>query len=160
LNYTQKSGRNGRLYFQPCLETHNPLDLVVIMLGTNDVKIEFGPRPAVGVAEALKKYIADVQTYAHDQNSRPPRIALVSPVHIASDAPMFAEYYTAKYDQRSVDAAAQLAPEIQKLADKSDCFFFDAAQVAGPGEDGIHMSLESHKALGDALAVKIMEWLA
>ena len=33
---------NGRTYFSPCLETHMPLDLVIIMLGTNDLKPRFG----------------------------------------------------------------------------------------------------------------------
>jgi lysophospholipase L1-like esterase len=52
LEYGKKPGRNGKTYLQPCLESHNPLDLVVLMLGTNDLKIEFH-RSAQDVAEAI-----------------------------------------------------------------------------------------------------------
>src|SRR5476651_2205463 len=41
LDYDKKSGRNGKIYLIPCLESHNPIDVVVLMLGTNDLKIEF-----------------------------------------------------------------------------------------------------------------------
>ena len=31
-------GRNGSAYLLTCLETHKPLDLVILMLGTNDLR--------------------------------------------------------------------------------------------------------------------------
>ena len=34
--------KNGRTYLLPCLHTHKPLDVVIIMLGTNDLKARFG----------------------------------------------------------------------------------------------------------------------
>ena len=34
-------GRNGLTYLRPCIESHQPLDLIVIMLGTNDLKRRF-----------------------------------------------------------------------------------------------------------------------
>jgi lysophospholipase L1-like esterase len=33
--------KNGREYLIPCLVTHSPLDLVIILLGTNDLKKRF-----------------------------------------------------------------------------------------------------------------------
>ena len=33
--------KSGKEYLVPCLETHKPMDLVVIMLGTNDLKHRF-----------------------------------------------------------------------------------------------------------------------
>src|SRR6478672_7408743 len=53
LNYAKKPGRNGRAYLTPCLDSHNPLDVVVIMLGTNDAKIEFN-RNAQDIALAVE----------------------------------------------------------------------------------------------------------
>ena len=34
--------KNGLKYILPCMETHNPIDLITIMLGTNDLKKKFG----------------------------------------------------------------------------------------------------------------------
>jgi len=34
--------KNGRTYLRPCLESHSPVDLVTLMLGTNDLKARFG----------------------------------------------------------------------------------------------------------------------
>ncbi|MBQ9959278.1 MAG: acylhydrolase, partial [Oscillospiraceae bacterium] len=33
--------KNGYTYLMPCLQTHRPLDLVIIMLGTNDLERRF-----------------------------------------------------------------------------------------------------------------------
>jgi len=36
-----EEGRNGKTYLLPCLWSHQPIDLVTIMLGTNDLKERF-----------------------------------------------------------------------------------------------------------------------
>ena len=36
-----EEGRNGETYLRPCLQTHAPIDLVILMLGTNDLKRRF-----------------------------------------------------------------------------------------------------------------------
>lgn len=159
LDYARKPGRNGRTYFQPCLESQNPLDLVVIMLGTNDYKIEFG-RSAADIAAALANYVQDVKAYAKDSDSNPPRVALVSPIYVDDTAPHFAEWYADRfYDARAVQLSHDFAAELQKTATATDSFFLDAALAAKPGADGIHMSAEGHAALGQVVAAKIKEWL-
>ena len=40
-----RPGRNGATYLDPCLHSHGPIDLVVLMLGTNDLKIRFQATP-------------------------------------------------------------------------------------------------------------------
>src|SRR5215472_14719247 len=52
VDYDERPGANGRTYFLPCLQTHHPLDVVVIMLGTNDLKTQFH-RTAADIANAL-----------------------------------------------------------------------------------------------------------
>ena len=65
LEFSRKPGRNGLEYFRPCLESHNPLDLIIIMLGTNDFKVEFGPRPPKTSASPGSEvaYTSPVQVY-------------------------------------------------------------------------------------------------
>jgi lysophospholipase L1-like esterase len=159
LDYAAKPGRNGRIYFQPCLESQNPLDMVVIMLGTNDYKVEFGPRAAAQVAAALAGYVQDIRAYAKDAAGNPPRVALVSPIYVDDSAPHFADWYTGRYDARSVGISHDIAAELQKTAEDTGSFFLDAALFAAPGADGVHMSLDGHRQFGEKIAIKIIEWL-
>jgi len=54
---TEKLGRNGIDYFKPCLESHSPIDIVIIMLGTNDFKNVYN-RTTNEVANVLKRYVS------------------------------------------------------------------------------------------------------
>lgn len=73
-------GRNGREAFAPVLEVNRPLDLVIIMLGTNDCKIRFANYPARDVAEGLRLLIklASNERYARPGQPRP-EILIVAP---------------------------------------------------------------------------------
>ena len=45
--------KSGRIYLRPCLISHAPLDLVILMLGTNDLKVrlnQFASEAAMGIA--------------------------------------------------------------------------------------------------------------
>ncbi len=48
--------RSGEDYLLPCLESHSPVDLVIIMLGTNDLKDKFGLRPE-DIAAGMEKLL-------------------------------------------------------------------------------------------------------
>lgn len=151
LDYSAKAGRNGRTYFEPCLQSHDPLHVVLIMLGTNDVKIEFN-RPARDIAHALRGYITDVKSHALAATERSIRIVLISPAPIRSNEPHFAEFYTGKYDEHSAEKSVELASEIAQVALEEQVEFVDAGQFVQVGDDGIHLSLEAHAKLGSALA--------
>lgn len=154
LEYEKKPGRNGRTYLSPCIESHNPLDMVIIMLGTNDFKTVYN-RTASEVAAALGKLGGDVKRLAYDKNKLVPKIILVSPILIDSNAPRFAEFYTGYYDERSMQESKKLAAEVEHIAKDTGCAFVDAATVAKPGEDGIHFSPDSGKLLAELLAQSI-----
>lgn len=151
LDYSQKPGRNGRTYLAPCLHSHNPIDVVVIMLGTNDLKITF-ERTAQDVAGGLAALVDDVRTYASDNSGVAPVIVLVSPVRIDDTAARFQELYTTNYGAVAVEKSYELATRIRHMAESKDCIFVDAAAVAAPGEDGVHIDAPGHAALADTLA--------
>lgn len=154
LEYEKKPGRNGRTYLSPCVESHNPLDVVIIMLGTNDFKAVYN-RTAKEVADALAKLVDDVKSLAYGKNNMALKIILVSPILIDSNAPRFAEFYTGSYDERSMHESEKLAAEVERIAKDGDCIFVDAASIAKPGEDGIHFSPDSGKPLAELLAQTI-----
>ncbi|HET9411429.1 MAG TPA: GDSL-type esterase/lipase family protein [Candidatus Saccharimonadales bacterium] len=159
LEFSRKPGRNGMEYFRPCLESHNPLDLIIIMLGTNDFKVEFGPRPPQTIAAALQDYVYIAREVAKNNGRNVPSIAFVSPILIAADAPDFLQSYSGIYNQASAETSGQLAVILQAMASANRCGFADAAQVASPGQDGIHMSLQGHHKLARLLAKSVEEWL-
>lgn len=154
LEYAKKPGRNGKSYLQPCLESHSPLDIVIIMLGTNDLKIEFD-RSSREIADALAGLVDLTRTTAKNPDGNPPHIILISPIVINDTAPRFAEFYTGYYDEQSATKSKELGEIIAEVAETNDCHFIDAASVAKAGEDGIHFNEPSHPALAEVIAQEI-----
>jgi len=150
LDYAKKPGRNGRTYLEPCLDSHAPLDVVILMLGTNDFKIEFN-RSATEIAEAIRELVKLIQEKTAKYDGDPAKIVLVSPILVDGDAPRIKEWYAEYYDESSVKKSQELARYLGEVAEDVGCYFADAAQVAKAGEDGIHFDEESHQALGDFL---------
>lgn len=155
LDYDRKPGRNGKTYLVPCLASHTPLDVVVLMLGTNDLKMEYS-RSADDIAHALGGLVADVREYAKDKHGNPPQVILVSPILIDDTAPRFAEFYTGYYDARAMQESHKLADAISDLAQQLGCEFVDAASVSAPGEDGIHFSEDSEEPLAQSIKATIL----
>jgi lysophospholipase L1-like esterase len=157
LDYTKKPGRNGKTYLTPCLASHNPLDIIILMLGTNDLKIEFDRSPA-DIANALKSLLADIRQYATDKEGNVPKILLVSPIHINDQAPDFAKMYGGvNYDAESDAKSRELAGAVEAIADEAKCMFFDASTIASAGNDGIHFNEAAHIALASALEKEVHE---
>lgn len=155
IEYIRKPGRNGKSYLGPCLESHVPIELVVLMLGTNDLKIEFDRSPDE-VANAINGLLSLVNEKTAGQT----KVLLVSPILINDEASDFERYYVPDfYDHESAVKSQQLASTYEALARKTGCAFIDASKIAHAGEDGIHLSQESHTSLAAALTAKIKSML-
>ncbi len=151
LDYERKPGRNGKTYLAPCLHSHNPIDIVTIMLGTNDLKIEYR-RSAGDIATALGGLIDDVREYGETKSGDSPKIILISPIEIDDRAPRFAEFYTGYYDTESMQESKKLTAVIEQIAKEKGVLSLDAATVSKPGEDGIHFAEESERPLAELIA--------
>jgi lysophospholipase L1-like esterase len=150
LDYENRIGRNGRTYFMPCVESHNPLDVIIIMLGTNDIKTEFG-RSAQETATALHGYLDDLEQVAFPR----PGVILLSPILIDPAMAGFATENLPTYGADSPEKSRGFAPHMREVAAARSVGFLDAATVASPGYDGIHLSQESHPALAELIASTI-----
>jgi len=150
IDYASKPGRNGKTYLAPCLDSHRPLDLVIVMLGTNDLKIEFD-RSAKDIAEAVRGLVQLIR----EKSSESTKILLVSPILVDDTKHIFQQLYTTHYNHDSVTKSKQLGGEIERIASEMGCSFADASKVAAPGDDGIHFSVEAHKGLGTLLAREV-----
>jgi lysophospholipase L1-like esterase len=150
-----KAGRNGLTYFKTCLESHSPVDVIVIMLGTNDFKVPYD-RTAEDIAVAIQKYV-DYTNSLYTNGTKKPKILLVSTPYMDDTA---TEFYSSMptpgiYDHSSVTKSHDLAPYIEKLAVNNNLTFLDAAPYTQTGQDGIHITEQSHQALGEAIAQAI-----
>ncbi len=150
---TEGGHKNGMKYLPPCLMSHNPLDLVVIMLGTNDTKERFGMN-AVTIAQCAQQMVLLTRQYAFDRAGKPSKILLVSPILIADDVDkrMFGDTFGAK----SALVSKGFAREYHRVASLTGCEFLDAAKVTEPWpEDGIHITREGQAAFALAMEEKI-----
>jgi lysophospholipase L1-like esterase len=154
LEYDKKPGRNGKAYLVPCLGSHKPIDIVAIMLGTNDLKTVFD-RSAADVARALRGLVQDVYEYGLNFESKAPKVILVSPIYINDTAKLFNLFYAKNYNHEAVIKSQDFAAKIQKVAEEAGCVFIDAATVAEPGIDGIHFTEDSHPALAKVVSETI-----
>lgn len=148
-----KSNRNGLDYFKACIDSHMPLDVIIVMLGTNDLKPIYN-RSAADIAEALRKYPEYVKQYCQNGTTPMPRIILVSPPYIDDTQPeLYSSMPTEKnYDETSVQKLYELAAAIQKMAADENCEFFDVGPITKVGQDGVHIDLKSHAELGKKIA--------
>ncbi|WP_421850200.1 SGNH/GDSL hydrolase family protein [Oricola sp.] len=140
--------RNGARMLPTLLDTHKPLDLVIIMLGTNDLKANIAGR-AIDAKLGMKRLVSIVRTHSWEPVACAPEILLVSPPPFCETAnPDFAATFAGK-----IEESHMLATMYADLADELECGFFDAASVARTSPiDGVHLDAEETKAIGKALA--------
>jgi lysophospholipase L1-like esterase len=147
-------GAGGRAYFAPCLRSHKPLDVAVIMLGTNDLQARFDRTPGA-VAEMLHGYLDDLAAHGLDRHGGVPAAVLGSPIRIDDTTPLYEKMTADSFDHTSVARSGELAREIHRVADLRGVGFADAATVARPGADGLHLSPDSHAPLAAYLATVV-----
>ena len=73
-----RPGRNGLQYLGPCLESQNPIDLVILMLGTNDIVPKYHSS-AEQILERIKLLVQKIQELGQTQAHTPCKILLVAP---------------------------------------------------------------------------------
>lgn len=140
--------KNGRRHLPVSLRSHRPLDLVILMLGTNDLKHRFGllPRDVAAGAGQLGRL---AETYDYGPGYPVPRVLLVSPILIGDGVE------NSPFSGFSASAAAvsrELAPLYRAQAEAHGWLYLDAASAAGPSElDCLHMEAAGHRALAEAV---------
>lgn len=146
--------KNGAAYLPPCLWSHMPLDLVVIMLGTNDLKPRF-QLSAYDIARGIEVLIKIVRNTPCGYDGGTPPILIMSPIHVKENREG-GWLYEMFGDAERARQSYQLAHYYKMIANRWDCHFLDAAQFAHPSdEDGIHIDPPDHFPLASAVAEKI-----
>jgi lysophospholipase L1-like esterase len=141
--------RNGLTVLPALLESHRPLDVVVVMLGTNDLKERFSVN-AGDIALALERLVRVILASGAGPGNGTPGVLLVAPppiIEVGCLAGMFAG---------GAAKSVALAGEIEAAAKRVGVPFLDAGQVVKVSPvDGIHYDAEANPALAEAFAAAI-----
>lgn len=138
--------RNGLTVLPSMMESHKPIDVVILMLGTNDLKGRFSVNPT-DIALSLERLIAVIRSFAAGPNGGNPDILLVAPppiVEVGCLAEMF---------EGGAAKSHGLAKAIAAAAKRANVSFLDAgAHIDVSPIDGIHYDPSAHNTLALALA--------
>lgn len=149
---TLELDKNGRKHLSFALRSHRPLDLVVIMLGTNDMKHRFNLLP-VDIANGAAELGKLVERYDYGPEYPVPKVLLVCPIELGEGIEN--SIFTG-FSSDAVSVSRQLPPFYEKHAANHNWLYFNAASVAQPSKkDMLHMEKEDHLALAAALETVI-----
>lgn len=147
--------KSGAAYLPPCLMSHNPLDAVVIMLGTNDAKRRFGLTPMT-IGEGLMQLVRLVRMYAGDAEGNPTKVIVVAPVPIGDTLPR--SRHAECFGPQAIEVTRGLTAEFARMARLLRCEYLNAADWAEVSElDAVHLSAKGHAGLANGLEKKIRE---
>lgn len=144
---------DGSAYLPTALASHLPLDLVIVMLGTNDAKSAYRRTPH-DIALGMARLIGQVKSSAGGVGTAypAPQMLVVAPPPLGHiPGPWLAAQFG--------DAApkiASLPAHYDALAKARGVGFLDAGRhVVTNGLDGVHFTPENNEALGQAVAEKV-----
>lgn len=150
-----EAGRNGRAYLLPCLRSHAPVAVVVIMLGTNDLKA-IHRLDAAMVAQGAGSVVDAARESLAGPGGRPPAVLLVAPPPLGRTT-IAAELWGFGAAR---ETSRRLAPLYREVATQSGAAFLDAgALVAVDPADGVHLGAAAHRVLGEAIAAEVLRLL-
>ena len=145
-----REGRRGLDLIGVTVEMHNPIDLMIIMLGTNDCKTRYRASATV-IANGLNQVIRKASQNASQHFD----LLVISPIHLGVGVGDID--YDPEFDPDSVTVSRNLANEYRKIALQNHAAFLNAADFASPSvTDREHMDENGHAALADAIYDKII----
>ncbi|MEM7143883.1 MAG: SGNH/GDSL hydrolase family protein [Verrucomicrobiota bacterium] len=142
--------RNGKTFLPVAVETHMPVDLMFIGLGSNDLKVQFG-LDAAGIAAGMEELVK----LTRGLEFPPEHLSVICP------SPCRESVYTMcdGFDG-AVEKSQALAGLYRDVAERHGCGFIDAGEVHAVSDtDGLHFDPSGHAAMGEAVAAHVKEVL-
>ncbi len=141
--------KNGMKYLIPCLASHRPVDIVILFLGTNDLKTRFS-LSAAEIARSIRVLVDLILKSQAGPYENAPEILLVAPPPI-TELSNFAEEF------ESGKAKSRLFGQYYKqIAEEYNTYFLDASEVVVTSDlDGIHLDVDEHRKLGHVITHKV-----
>ena len=143
-----RDGRNASLMLPTILETHNPIDRVILMLGTNDCKSAY-KATAEDIGAGIEVLIEQIRDKA-----RAASILLISPIYLGEKV---WQGYDEEFNRESVEVSKRLGDVYEQIALKYNISFMRASDYAACShEDEEHLDAEGHARLTEAIYNKIL----
>ena len=145
-------------YLYPCLKSHEPVSLLVIMLGTNDTKERLGAN-AYAIGLGMRRLIRKAQTVdCWGPNGRP-NILIIAPPAIGEGVRN--SYAAEEMGVGAVEKSRQVPARFRAVAEETGVRFLDAAELGCTFNhvDYMHLTRSSHARLAEALAERIPGWI-
>ena len=148
---------HGLGYFRPfrsamdllsvLIETNSPLDLIIVMLGTNDLKTNFNQSPEM-IAKNMRLVCESIIDNDYFQSKS---IILVSPTHINEESPNLLDSFIG-----TTQASQSFSNSYRKISDDLDLYFLDASESVKTNKiDGLHWDAMQHSDFANSLFNKI-----
>lgn len=140
-------GKNGYLYLTPCLKTHDPIDLVILMLGTNELKTINNKTPE-DIGNMLEEYyVKTILNQINRSNGTYPKLLIMSPPVVDEEKPECKSWnnFVGAYNK-----SIKLKDVYKNIAKRNNCYFISNEELS-TGIDGIHLTKESHLKLSEKL---------
>jgi lysophospholipase L1-like esterase len=149
-----RSHRNGLKDLPFCLETHYPIDLVIFLLGTNDMQRDYD-QSVQQIGEGMRLLVRTVQSSNKGPEMRAPKVLIISPQPVASIPNL-----DAQFSGSAIEKSRAIAAVYFRISQEEKCEFLDAAPlVTADKTDGIHLDERSCQILGEAVLKKVEEIL-
>ncbi len=146
--------KNGLDYLKPCLNSHKPVDIVILALGSNDLK-EIFHASAEEIAKGAETLVDVIQSFTPVKQGFVPKIILVSPPEIGEGIRSSSFY--GRFLENAVTRSREFPKYYREAAERKGCIFFDAAQYVKPSEtDSLHLSADSHEILAKQFAQTVL----
>lgn len=150
--------KNGLTYLLPCLESHTPFDLLIILLGSNDCKRKFS-YSGMEIAGEMQIFLEKALSYNHFHCQDHFQILLVAPPLIEDSVKdsWLGENFGYEY---AVEVSKKIAGWYQELSKIYHVHFMNAADyVKASDADGVHLDAEGQIRLGEAIAEYVKDIL-
>lgn len=145
-----RAGRRGSDLLPVLLESHRPVEAVILMLGTNDCKTVYRASAEV-IGMGIGYLLNQIRRTAPEA-----KILLVSPIHLGDR--VWEEGFDPEFDKDSVEVSRKLKAVYQKIAGKYGVEFLAASDCAVPSPvDREHLDEEGHRCFADALYQKLID---
>lgn len=146
-NDLRRAGRKATDSFSMILESHQPLDTVILMLGTNDCKKVYDASE-YQIGKGLEKLLIKIRNHLDKT-----KVLIVSPIELGSEV----EEKDPEFDRKSVKTSRRLKHVYRKMAEKYGFEFLAASDYAkASGKDQQHLDENGHRILASAIYKKIL----
>lgn len=148
--------RNGRTFLNCCLQSHQPLDMVILMLGTNDTRHIFTPS-VMEIGMGMQTLVKMAQNPEIFGAEHVPKVLVITPAPVRDE--IHTSYFYGMYDEESVAKSKLLDHEYHRMLEgMQNVYFLNAGAIAEVSEgDCIHLTEAGHMELGRAVADKVRE---